>query len=66
LKLANHLHAELYPLWFLYEEHRLLSVVKNQEEAMRAVLIQCAVSSILDKKANKEFQKLIKRMTEGG
>jgi len=37
----------------------------NQQEASRAVLLQLAVSSILSKKAGKNFEKTIKNLTGG-
>lgn len=65
LLLANgHTEANGYPIAMIWDEARLVGDRLNGQMATEAVLTQMAVSSVLSKKAGKEFDKMIKRMSE--
>lgn len=48
----------------VYVEAQFVVARQNQANATVALLTQMAVSSILDKKANAEFKKQIRKLTE--
>jgi hypothetical protein len=54
-----------YPIGFLVDEARLVSERINGLAATQAVLTQMAAATLLDKKAVKPFQVLIRSMTRG-
>lgn len=49
----------------IWDEARLVTERINGHIATEAVLIRMAISSALSTKASKEFDKVIKRMSEG-
>ena len=60
----GHPQARHYPLGRLMDEARLVVQRVNNGHATTAILLQGAVSGVLSKKANKEFQKQISRLLE--
>lgn len=64
--LANgHPDAAFYPVHRVWEEVTLAVERDNQRMATETLLIQMAVSSLFDKGAGKEFNKIISRLTDG-
>ena len=65
LLLANgHPQAMHYPLGYLIDEATIVVRRINNGYVTQATLLQGAVSGVLSKKANKEFQKQINRLLE--
>lgn len=64
--LTAHGHAEArhYPLPMLWAETELVRRRVNRELANSVILTQMAIGSILSKKAAKELNKRIKKLTE--
>lgn len=60
----GHPEARRYPVGMLMDEARLVVQRVNNGHVTTATLLQGAVSGVLSKKANKEFQKQIKRLLE--
>lgn len=60
----GHPQARRYPLGYMLDESRLVIRRVNNGHVTTATLLQGAVSGVLSKKANKEFQKQIKRLLE--
>jgi hypothetical protein len=59
---AGHPDAPLYPVGMVSDEADLVAQRANVAEATRAVLLQMAVSSVLSKQADEQFQEVIKRL----
>lgn len=53
-----------YPLGMMIDESSIVVRRVNSGYVTRATLLQGAVSGVLSKKANKEFQKQISRLLE--
>lgn len=67
LLLANgHPDAAFYPIHRVWEEAELVTDRLNQTLATESLLLQMAVSSLLNAEAGRTFQKTIKRLTNGG
>lgn len=65
--MANgHPDAAFYPVHRVWEEAHLVTSRLDQVTATETLLLQMAVSSLFNKEAGREFQKIIKRMTDGG
>lgn len=65
--MANgHPDAAEYPVHRVWEEAELVVQRIDQASASEALLLQMAVSSLFVKDAGREFQKIIKRLTDGG
>ncbi len=64
--LLDHGHPESrrYPLGMLMDETLLVNRRVNNSHVTAATLLQGAVSGVLSKKANKDFQKQINRLLE--
>lgn len=62
----GHSQARRYPLAMLWEESQLVVERINQMEVTRAILLQHAAGSIVSKKGQKAFQKLLKELSPGG
>jgi len=64
--LLDHGHplARLYPLGMMMDEASIVIRRINNGQVTQATLLQGAVSGVLSKKANKEFQKQISRLLE--
>ena len=60
----GHPQARLYPLGMLMDEASIVVRRANNGHVTQATLLQGAVSGVLSKKANKEFQKQINRLLE--
>lgn len=64
LLLANgHVDARFYPIYRLWEEANIVIERINAQMGSEATLINLAIGAAIDKKASKEFQKTIKRLT---
>lgn len=50
----------------MWEESDLVTSRLNQVMATETLLLQMAVSSLFNKEAGRDFQKIIKRLTDGG
>lgn len=61
----GHPEARHYPVPMLSNEAAIVVNRLNREHATNAVLTQMAVSSVLSKKAGKQFEKRIKQLNEG-
>lgn len=62
----GHPEAHNYPFGRLWDEAALVMERINNMAATEAILLQQAVSSVLSKKAHKEFEKTLKKMTGDG
>lgn len=64
--LLDHGHplARQYPLGMMMDEASIVIRRVNNGHVTQATLLQGAVSGVLSKKANKEFQKQINRLLE--
>lgn len=60
----GHPKARLYPLGMVWDEGRLVVDRLNGLMATEMTLLQLAVAGVLSKKAGKEFEKQINRITE--
>lgn len=60
----GHAEAPFYPVGMVSDEVSLVLTRSNHAEATRAVLLQMAVSGVLDKKAGELFQATIKKLTK--
>lgn len=60
----GHTQAQFYPLRRVWEEAALVADRENSLEASRAILMNKAVSAVIDKKASSDFKKTIKGMTD--
>lgn len=67
LLLANgHPDARDYPVHRVWEEAELVVDRVNKDLSTETLLLQMAVSSLFSKEAGQEFQKIIKRLSDGG
>lgn len=62
----GHPDALNYPVHRVWEETELVVARTNQILATETLLTQMAVSSLFSKEAGRDFNKLIKRLTDGG
>lgn len=62
----GHPDAAEYPVHRVWEEAHLVTSRLDQATATETLLLQMAVSSLFSKEAGREFQKIIKRLTDGG
>lgn len=60
----GHPEAKFYPLGMLTDEHNLCVRRDNNGYVTTATLLQQAVSGVLSKKANKQFQKTVGKLLE--
>lgn len=65
--LRAHGHSEVmqYTPGLIHEEGLLIRSWMDQQEATRAILLQAAVGSLLDKQGAKTFKEVTSRMMEG-
>lgn len=61
----GHPDARHYPLCTLWHEADLARKRINLGHVTEALLIQSAVASLLDKQAAKDFQSLIRKLSDG-
>ncbi|ERP95695.1 hypothetical protein Q669_29440 [Labrenzia sp. C1B10] len=52
----------MYPVGVVWVEAGWAAIHDNRAEATRATLLQLAVSSVLSKKAQKQFNKQVKKL----
>lgn len=65
--MANgHPDAAQYAIHKVWEESHLVTSRLNQVLATETLLLQMAVSSLFNKEAGREFQKIIMRLNDGG
>lgn len=62
---VGHPDAHSYPLATLWAEVEIARDRQNAEYATQAVLLQNAVSSLLDKESAKHFKQVIERLNDG-
>lgn len=58
----GHPNAHNYPLGYVWDESEIVTERMNNMVATEAVLTQLAISSVLSKKAHKEFDKALKKL----
>lgn len=65
--MANgHPEAPDYPVHKVWEEAELVVDRINNDVCTETLLLQMAVSSLFSKEAGRDFQKIIKRLSNGG
>lgn len=62
----GHPYAEFYPIHRVWEEASIVTQRVNRVIATEALALQITVLSVMTKDGQKEFKKLIKRLTDGG
>lgn len=59
------MNAPYYPLWQLFMERDIVIERLNNRLASDAVTTQTAIGALLSKEGQREFKKLIERLTNG-
>lgn len=64
--MANgHPDAAFYPIHRVWEEAHFVVQRTNRDVATETLMLQMAVSTLFSKDAGRDFNKIIKRMTDG-
>jgi hypothetical protein len=61
----GHKEAHHYPIGMLSNESLIAQERINAQSVTEAILVQAAVSSLLDKKGQKAFKEIVKKLTNG-
>jgi len=61
----GHPEARHYPVPMLSREAKIVTARVNRDHATQATMTRLAIASVLSKKASAQFEKQVKRLSEG-